>query len=395
MVCVGTLGGLGSGSEGAARKGFAGVIQRLRDFFLSSARRSAAPPAGSTTDHNPGCSLVVENVSKSFGKAQILNDVSFHADAGEFVTLLGPSGCGKTTLLRIIAGLDRADRGRILLAGRGVDHLPANRRPVNTVFQNYALFPHLNVFENVAFGLRSRNFPDAEVQERVRSSLAMLKLEEYAERHPHQISGGQKQRVAIARAVVNEPQVLLLDEPMSALDAKLRAEVQLDLRRLQRALNKTFVLVTHDQDEAMTVSDRIVLMNKGRIEQQGATAEVYERPRNRFVAEFFGAANLISAQRISGTLVLTTVGALRVQTPPVWEFGTIAIHPEWIELCDTEPPENGVRGVVRETFYRGDHVEIIIEPGPLRVQLSPRSRLKPGASVWLALPADRLEVLLD
>ncbi|WP_437278831.1 ABC transporter ATP-binding protein [Sorangium sp. So ce375] len=371
------------------------MIQRLRDFFATSARRSAAPPIEGGVDQKPGCSLVVENISKSFGKTQILNDVSFTAEAGEFVTLLGPSGCGKTTLLRIIAGLDRADRGRVLLAGRGVDHLPANRRPVNTVFQNYALFPHLTVFENVAFGLRSRSFPNEEVHERVRASLAMLKLEDLAARYPHQISGGQKQRAALARAVVNEPEVLLLDEPMSALDAKLRAEVQLDLRRLQRALGKTFVLVTHDQDEAMTVSDRVVLMNKGRIEQQGATTEVYERPRNRFVAEFFGAANLISAQRIGATLVFTTVGALRVKTMPEWEFGTLAIHPEWIELCEDEPPENGVRGVVRESFYRGDHVELIVEPGPLRVQLSPRARLKPGSSVWLALPAERLEVLLD
>lgn len=369
------------------------MIQRLRDFFSSSAQRFTAPPVESTT--HPGCNLVVENISKSFGKNQILNDVSFQAYAGEFVTLLGPSGCGKTTLLRIIAGLDRADRGRVFLAGKTVDHLPANRRPVNTVFQNYALFPHLTVFENVAFGLRARKFPDPEVQERVRASLATLKLEDLGGRYPHQISGGQKQRVALARALVNEPEVLLLDEPMSALDAKLRAEVQLDLRRIQRTLKKTFVLVTHDQDEAMTVSDRIVLMNKGRIEQQGATEEVYERPRNRFAAEFFGAANLLSAQRVGSTLVFTAVGALRVQTTPVWEFGTIAIHPEWIEICDSEPPENGVRGTVRESFYRGDHVELIIEPGPLRVQVSPRSRLEPGSPVWLALPAKRLEVLLD
>jgi spermidine/putrescine transport system ATP-binding protein len=371
------------------------VIQRLKSLFSSSTQRPAAPLATSVTESSPGSSLVVESVCKSFGSAQVLNEVSFQANAGEFVTLLGPSGCGKTTLLRIIAGLDRADHGRILFAGRAVDHLPANRRPVNTVFQSYALFPHLTVFENVAFGLRSRRFPEAEVRQRVRESLVMLKLEEYAERYPHQISGGQKQRVALARAVVNEPEVLLLDEPMSALDAKLRAQVQLDLRRLQRALGKTFVLVTHDQDEAMTVSDRVVLMNKGRIEQQGPTAEVYERPRNRFVAEFFGAANLIAAQRVSATLVLTTVGALRVQTTPTWESGTIAIHPEWIEICDKEPPENGVRGMVRESFYRGDHVELIFEPGPLRVQVSPRARLEPGTPVWLALPSERLEVLLD
>jgi spermidine/putrescine transport system ATP-binding protein len=394
MVCVGTLRDFGAIPGALHPEGFAGMIQRIKSILSPSTQR-AADSAPRSVDHPKGCSLVVEGIRKTFGKARVLDDVSFQANAGEFVTLLGPSGCGKTTLLRIIAGLEQADQGRILLAGRAVDQLPANRRPVNTVFQNYALFPHLTVFENVAFGLRSRRFPDTEVRQRVRAGLEMLKLEEYGERYPHQISGGQKQRVALARAVVNEPEVLLLDEPMSALDAKLRAEVQLDLRRLQRALKKTFVLVTHDQHEAMTVSDRIVLMNKGRIEQVGPTAEAYERPRNRFVAEFFGAANLIAAQRIGATLVFTNVGALRVQSTPAWEWGTVAIHPEWIEICNEEPPENGVRGVVRESFYRGDHVELIIEPGPLRVQVNPRSRLEPGTSVWLALPAERLEVLLD
>lgn len=341
------------------------------------------------------CSLAVENIRKAFGSVHVLDDVSFRVDRGEFITLLGPSGCGKTTLLRIIAGLERADQGRIVLAGKEVDHLPANRRQVNTVFQNYALFPHLSVFENVAFGLRSRRFPNAEVSSRVRAGLDLLRIGELSYRYPHQLSGGQKQRVALARALVNEPEVLLLDEPLSALDAKLRAEVQVELRRLQRSLGKTFILVTHDQTEAVTVSDRIVVMSRGRIEQEGPTAEVYERPRNRFIAEFFGAANLIPAERIGDRRIATPLGELSVKTTPRWQSGTVAIHPEWIDLLDTPPAENGVHGVIRDSIYRGDHVELLVEPGPLRVQVSPRLRATPGASLWLQLPLDRLEVLDD
>jgi spermidine/putrescine transport system ATP-binding protein len=348
-----------------------------------------------TSDARSEYSLVVDRVGKAFGAVQVLADVSFRVRAGEFITLLGPSGCGKTTLLRIIAGLERADHGRVTLGGRDIDHLPANRRPVNTVFQSYALFPHLTVFENVCFGLRARRFAETEVTSRVEAGLALLQLSELSRRYPHQISGGQKQRVALARALVNEPEVLLLDEPMSALDAKLRAEVQLELRRLQLSLGKTFVLVTHDQHEAMTVSDRIVVMNRGRIEQEGPTAEVYEQPKNRFIAEFFGAANLIPARKTAHDRVSTPVGDLRVRRAPPWESGTVAIHPEWIELTDTPPPHNAVRGVVRETFYRGDHVELIVDPGPLRVQVSPRIRAATGTPLWLSLPISRLEVLDD
>ncbi|HSN96749.1 MAG TPA: ABC transporter ATP-binding protein, partial [Candidatus Nanopelagicales bacterium] len=313
-------------------------------------------------------SLAAENIRKAFGAVRVLDDVSFRVRPGEFITLLGPSGCGKTTLLRIIAGLEHADQGRIVLAGCVVDHLPANRRQVNTVFQSYALFPHLTVFENVAFGLRSRRFPEPQVESRVRAGLDMLRIGDLGRRYPHQLSGGQKQRVALARALVNEPEVLLLDEPLSALDAKLRGEVQVELRRLQRSLGKTFVLVTHDQHEALTVSDRIVVMSRGRVEQEGPTAEVYERPRNRFIAEFFGAANLIPAQRIGERRVATPLGELDIKTTPPWQSGTVAIHPEWIELCDERPAQNGVHVVIREIIYRGDHLELLMEPGPLRVQ---------------------------
>ena len=338
--------------------------------------------------------LEVQGICKSFGAVQVLRDVSFTVRHGEFITLLGPSGCGKTTLLRILAGLEQADAGDVELLGKKILSLPANKRPVNTVFQSYALFPHLNVFENVAFGLRARSFVNAEVNRRVTGALDMLQLEEYPKRYPHQLSGGQKQRVALARALVNEPELLLLDEPMSALDAKLRAEVQLDLRRLQRRLGKTFILVTHDQDEAMTVSDRILVMNQGTIEQAGVPSEVYEHPVNRFVAQFLGAANLIDGERVK-TGVKTALGTLRVRHTPAWEKGTLAIRPERVRVAKGNPENNGIYAEVHELIFRGDHFEVFVEPGPLRLKVPPGVQLKVGQKVWLELPLEHLEVLSD
>ena len=257
--------------------------------------------------------LTVENLHKSFGDERVLNDVSLEVAPGEFFTLLGPSGCGKTTLLRMIAGLELPDAGRIYLGGEEITHLPASQRQVNTVFQSYALFPHLSVYENIAFGLRARKFPQTEIQRRVDGRLEMLDLGRLAQRRPHQLSGGQKQRVALARALVNEPAVLLLDEPMSALDAHLRAQVQQDLRRLQRELGQTFILVTHDQDEALVCSDRLAVMREGRIVQIGDPEYVYDYPRDRFVAEFLGAANLIPCTRVPGG-VRTAFGFLALDT---------------------------------------------------------------------------------
>ena len=338
--------------------------------------------------------LHVEGVSKRFGDTPVLREVALDVRGGEFVTLVGPSGCGKTTLIRIVAGLELADAGRVLLSGRDITHLPANRRPVNTVFQDYALFPHLSVFENVAFGLRSRKVPPPEVNRRVAASLELLQLGEFARRHPHQLSGGQKQRVALARALVNEPEALLLDEPMSALDAKLRAEVRLELRRLQRRLGKTFLLVTHDQDEAMTVSDRLFVMHEGRIEQFGPPAEVYEHPQSRFVAEFLGAANLLRGTAADGG-VRTDLGLLATRSRPPWTQGTLAIRPERVRIVPQAPAANGVRGRVREAVYGGDHVDLFVEPGPLRVRAEPAAALRVGQEVWLELPIEHLEVLRD
>jgi spermidine/putrescine transport system ATP-binding protein len=338
--------------------------------------------------------LLVERVGKRFGDLQVLDEVSFHVRGGEFVTLLGPSGCGKTTLLRIVAGLETADCGRVLLSGRELCGLPANRRPVNTVFQSYALFPHLDVFENVAFGLRARRFAESEVRRRVEVALEMVELGPLARRHPHQLSGGQRQRVALARAVVNEPEILLLDEPMSALDAKLRAEVQIELRRLQRRLGTTFILVTHDQGEAMTVSDRILVMRGGKVEQDGAPAQVYDRPATRFVAEFLGLANLLVGQRVNGH-VRTDLGDFVPRTLPTWERGTLAIRPERIVLRAEPPAGNAVRATVTEVIYRGNHQDLFVQPGGLRIRANPGDDIQVGQAVWLELPRESLEALVD
>lgn len=339
--------------------------------------------------------LIIDNICKSFGDVHVLKNVSFAVRHGEFVTLLGPSGCGKTTLLRIFAGLELADSGSVTLLGAPMLEKAAHRRPVNTVFQNYALFPHLNVFENVAFGLRARKVANPEVTQRVMAALDMLQLEDFPKRYPHQLSGGQKQRVALARALVNEPELLLLDEPMSALDAKLRTEVQLDLRRLQRKLGKTFILVTHDQDEAMTVSDRIMVMNNGRIEQAGTPAEVYEHPVSRFVAQFLGSANLFAAERLADDLVRTELGDLKVRRRPEWQTGTVAIRPERIGVRNDRPAVNAFEVQIREVIYRGDHFEVFAEPGGIRIRVAPSQPLEVGQNAWLELSPDHLEVLVD
>jgi spermidine/putrescine transport system ATP-binding protein len=343
-----------------------------------------------SNEQQPG--LVVEGVNKRFGEVTALADVHLHVSPGEFFTLLGPSGCGKTTLLRIIAGLEMADKGAVYLAGRDISRLPATKRQVNTVFQSYALFPHLSIFENVAFGLKSRKFPKDEVEKRVYRRLDMLGLKDMADRRPAQLSGGQQQRVALARALVNEPDVLLLDEPMSALDAKLRAQLQVELRRLQRKLNQTFILVTHDQAEALVCSDRIAVMQNGRIIQFGTPEEVYDEPRNKFVAEFLGAANLIEATAVKGGAE-TELGFLQVDKELPWSRGRLAIRPEWIRIRDQQPPVNGLLVTVKEVIYRGTDLDIWVDPGPLRVRSNTYRRVNVGDQVWLELAPGELVVL--
>lgn len=341
---------------------------------------------------NKDKNLTIQNVVKTFGKVEVLKTVNQVVRAGEFFTLLGPSGCGKTTLLRIIAGLEIPTTGSVILGDEDITSLPATKRHVNMVFQSYALFPHLTIYENIAFGLRSRKMPADEIKRRVAEGLEMLRLEALADRMPDQLSGGQKQRVSLARALVNEPDILLLDEPMSALDAKLRSQVQEDLRRLQRRLGTTFIMVTHDQDEALVCSDRIAVMNGGVIVQCGTPEEVYDYPCNKFVAEFLGAANMLKAKRVEGG-VETEIGFLSLEKMPDWTEGLVTIRPEWIKIRESQPEQNGILATVDDVVYRGTNFDLFISPGNLRVRTSSYKHFRAGDKVWLELTAGDLVAL--
>ena len=247
--------------------------------------------------------IEIKNVSKSFGDKCILNNVSISVKQGEFLTLLGPSGCGKTTLLRMIAGFGSPDSGEILINGTDITDMPPHERPVNTVFQRYALFPHLDVYENIAFGLKLHKVPEDEIDKRVRKVLKMVSMTDYEDRDVESLSGGQQQRVAIARAIVNQPKVLLLDEPLSALDLKMRKDMQIELKEMHRKLGITFIYVTHDQEEALTLSDTIVVLDNGDIKQIGTPTDIYNEPQNAFVADFIGESNILNGKMIKDKLV--------------------------------------------------------------------------------------------
>ncbi|SFB69180.1 putative spermidine/putrescine transport system ATP-binding protein [Polaromonas sp. OV174] len=302
--------------------------------------------------------LTLENVSKCYGTAQVVCDMNLSVEKGEFVSLLGPSGCGKTTTLQMMAGFADVSAGRITLAGRDITHAKPNTRGLGIVFQSYALFPHMSVHDNVSFGLEMRRVPKAERAERVKAALALVHLEAHATRYPRELSGGQRQRVALARALVIEPQVLLLDEPLSNLDAKLREEMQFELRQIQRKVGTTTVMVTHDQTEAMSISDRVVVMEGGRVTQIDAPHRLYEHPQTRFISSFVGKANLlegrVSATATSGwaTVQLGAV-SLDVQAPGVGvgDAVVLSLRPEKIRLL----PERRDRlsGTVRERFFLG------------------------------------------
>ena len=307
--------------------------------------------------------LRIEALSKRFGGFAAVDQLSVDIYQGEFFALLGPSGCGKTTLLRLIAGFEQPDLGRILLDGVEIGSVPPYRRPVNMMFQSYALFPHLNVEANVAFGLRQEGLPKAEIAERVGEMLTLVRLENFGRRKPQELSGGQRQRVALARSLVKRPRILLLDEPMAALDKKLRGETQFELMELQRRLGLTFIIVTHDQSEAMTVADRIAVMDRGRLMQVAPPAEIYEHPNSRWVADFIGNINLfegrVGADRVSveGTVFGRIGVAAKIDAEPgatVW----VAVRPEKIRLRpgepDVEPPENWIAATVADIGYLGD-----------------------------------------
>ncbi|CAE1145214.1 spermidine/putrescine ABC transporter ATP-binding protein PotA [Serratia sp. Tan611] len=310
-------------------------------------------------------------LSKGFDGKTIISDLDLTINHGEFLTILGPSGCGKTTVLRLIAGLEDVDSGQIVLDGLDITDIPAEHRHVNTVFQSYALFPHMTVFDNVAFGLRMQKTPAAEITPRVEEALRMVQLEAFAQRRPSQLSGGQQQRVAIARAVVNKPKVLLLDESLSALDYKLRKQMQNELKALQRKLGITFVFVTHDQEEALTMSDRIVVMREGRIEQDGTPREIYEEPRNLFVASFIGEINIFDAtvlQRIDAQRVRANVEGRECDiyaSLPVsaGQRLKVLLRPEDLRVEEINGAEqvDGLIGYVRERNYKGMTLDSVVE----------------------------------
>ena len=289
----------------------------------------------------------------------VLKNVNFEIEEGKFYTLLGPSGCGKTTILRIIAGFTDATSGEIIFNGKKINDVPANKRPVNTVFQDYALFPHMNVFENVAFGLKIKHLPKNEINQKVLEALKMVQLEGYEDREINEMSGGQRQRVAIARAIVNEPSVLLLDEPLSALDLKLRTDMQYELRELQQRLGITFIFVTHDQEEALAMSDEIFVMNKGKIIQSGTPVDIYDEPINHFVADFVGESNIVKGTMIEDNLVEfvgkkfeCVDGGMRPNEPV-----EVVLRPEDLSMTTSDKGKLVVK--VDTQLFRGVHYEII------------------------------------
>lgn len=322
-------------------------------------------------------SLEFQRISKNFGSYKALSDVSFSVKKGEFFSLLGPSGCGKTTLLRLLAGFEKPDSGRILLDGQDITDLPPHKRPINTVFQNYALFPHLSLFENIAFGLKVAKRPKKEIEQEVEKMLELIQLSDYANKKPDQISGGQKQRVAIARALINKPRVLLLDEPLAALDLKLRQKMLLELDLIHDEVGITFLFVTHDQTEAMAVSDRIAVMHHGKVEQIGTPVELYEAPKSSFVAAFIGDTNFLDGILIEK--VSPDYSLLQIEKfPPllcfndkqfaVGELVHLSMRPEKIHISK-EPPQvstkthNILQGVVHDVVYKGDHTNFWVAVG--------------------------------
>ena len=301
------------------------------------------------------------HISKGFGEQLVLDDLNLSVHENEFLTLLGPSGCGKTTTLRILGGFESPDKGQVIFDGQDITHLPPNKRNLNTVFQKYALFSHMSVSENIAFGLKISGKSDAYIKDKIRYALKLVNLEGYENRLPDSLSGGQQQRIAIARAIVNEPRLLLLDEPLGALDLKLRQDMQYELIRLKNELGITFIYVTHDQEEALTMSDTIVVMNQGYIQQMGSPEDIYNEPQNAFVADFIGESNIIEGVMIQDRLVqilgakFDCVDTGFGQNKPV----DVVIRPEDVDLV--EPEKGKITGVVTHLIFKGVHYEMEVQ----------------------------------
>ena len=357
--------------------------------------------------------ITLSYVTKKFGDTVAVDDVSLQIVGGEFFSLLGPSGCGKTTTLRIIGGFVYPTEGEVFINGDLMAETPPYRRPVNTVFQNYALFPHKTVAQNIAFGLQMKKLPKTEISHAIERALDLIQLHGYGDRKPNELSGGERQRVALARALINEPTILLLDEPLSALDLKLRKQMQLELKALQRKVGITFVYVTHDQGEAMTLSDRIAVMNEGKILQVGTPSEIYDAPQSRFVADFIGTSNFFE-----GTLISTDGELAEVvsNTEPPFKFVcqhrenitvdtpvTVAVRPERIDISAETNPDfpNCLRGVIEDESYLGTTVQYTVQtdyPTPLIIHQQNTSvkethRFRQGDTVYLQWAAESAIVL--
>lgn len=339
--------------------------------------------------------IQLENVSVAFDGEKVLDNLSLSIKDKEFVTLLGPSGCGKTTTLRIIAGFIEPDSGNLYFDGKRINDIPPYKRQVNTVFQRYALFPHLNVFENIAFGLRLKKMPDAEIRKKVFDMLELVNLKGYASRKVGNLSGGQQQRVAIARALVNNPRVLLLDEPLAALDLKLRKDMQNELKRIQKQSNITFVYVTHDQEEALSMSDTVVVMDEGVIQQIGTPLDIYNEPANAFVADFIGESNILDGTMIEDYLV--EVAGQRFKSLDSG-FGKMApvdvvIRPEDIDIVPTGSAAAHINGVVTSVTFKGVHYEIIVDVDGFKWMIQTTDSANVGDKIGLALTPDDIHVM--
>lgn len=337
--------------------------------------------------------IETRNLCKSYGTELVLDKLNIWVKEGEFLTLLGPSGCGKTTTLRLIAGFDKPDSGDILFDGQIINNLAPHERPINTVFQRYALFPHLNVFENIAFGLRIKKLPEDEIKDRVEKMLSLINLSKFGKRKIDSLSGGQQQRIAIARALVNKPKLLLLDEPLGALDLNLRKNMQIELKDMQKELGITFIYVTHDQEEALTMSDKIIVMNEGLIQQIGSPTDIYNEPENAFVADFIGDSNLLSAHMEADYLVNYEGHKLRCldkgfePNEPV----DMVIRPEDIKF--TEYNQGMLNGEVVSTVFKGVHYEMLIDiNGTEWLSHNTESKFE-GEKVGIYLNADDIHIM--
>ena len=335
--------------------------------------------------------IEIKNISKSFGDKVILDDVSINVKRGEFVTILGPSGCGKTTMLRLLAGFGQADKGEIRINGEDITNIPPHQRPVNTVFQRYALFPHLDVYENIAFGLKLQKVPADEIDKRVMKVLKMVSMTDYEDRDVESLSGGQQQRVAIARAIANQPKVLLLDEPLAALDLKMRKDMQIELKEMHKKLGITFVYVTHDQEEALTLSDTIIVMNEGKIQQIGTPTDIYNEPQNSFVADFIGESNILNGRMVRDRLVEFVGHEFECVDEG---FGDnvavdVVVRPEDIYIM------NRIDGAqftakVKSCTFKGVHYEMFVETdNGYELMVQDYNAFEPDAEVGLIIrPAD-------